>query len=137
MIIVINKGGERMALRNTKQREEVLGVILGINRHMTAEEVHAELLKKNKSVGIATVYRNLNRLVEEKKIQKIMDQDCCYFDGNGKPHYHLRCKNCGKYQDLDMDYQEHLNQVIQEKLEIDILGHHLTFDFICDDCCLK
>ncbi len=126
-----------MIVRNTKQREDILAVISGVNKHMTAEEVHLELHRQNKSVGIATVYRNLNRLAQEREITKVMDQDTCYYDGNSHPHYHVRCTQCGRLQDVPMDYQEELDKKIQQKMKIRVIGHQLTFDCICDDCISK
>ncbi len=126
-----------MIVRNTKQREDILSVISGVNKHMTAEEVHQELVAQKKSVGIATVYRNLNRLAEENEITKVVDQDICYYDGNSQPHYHVRCIHCGKLEDVSMEYQEELNQKIQSKMKVQILSHQLTFNCICDDCLSK
>lgn len=123
-----------MIVRNTRQREEILDVIRGVNCHMTAEEVHEKLQQNKKSVGIATVYRNLNRLAEENEITKIVEENRCYYDGNANPHYHLRCVKCGKLQDASLEYQEQLDQLIQVKKGFKILGHQLTFDCICDDC---
>ncbi|MFV0479590.1 MAG: Fur family transcriptional regulator [Anaerorhabdus sp.] len=126
-----------MITRNTKQREEILSVICGANIHMTAEEVHQELHRQNKPVGIATVYRNLNRLAEENAIVKVQNAEGCYYDGNSIPHYHMRCTSCGRLQDVPMDYQEELNKIVQEKMKVQIFGHQLTFDCLCDDCLSK
>lgn len=123
-----------MISRNTKQRQEVLDVIRGINHHMTAEEVHREVVKKSPNVGIATVYRNLNRLAEEEVIGRVVDKNICYFDGNGQPHHHLKCIRCGKFQDAPMAYDLDLDQQMAKASGVEIIGHSITFDCICEEC---
>lgn len=123
-----------MTYRQTKQKQEVLEAIQGVNRHLTAEEVHQVVVKNNPTVGIATVYRNLNHLVERRVISRIVEKGSCYFDGNGEPHYHLRCIHCGKYHDVSMEYNKKLDKNIAKELGVEILGHSITFDYICNEC---
>ncbi len=132
--MVINNEVSVMIYRQTKQRQEVLDVIRGVNHHMTADEVYQEVIKKNPNVGIATVYRNLNRLVELEVISRIVDKDISYFDGNGEPHHHLRCVRCGKYQDAPLGYNSKWDKQMAEASGIEILGHSITFDCICKEC---
>lgn len=126
-----------MTYRQTKQREEVLQVVQGVDKHMTAEEVYQEIAKINPNIGIATVYRNLNRLVEMNVITRIIDKDISYYDGNNKPHYHIHCVQCGKFHDAPMMYNETLDEELENKLGISILGHSVTFECICDECSKK
>ena len=48
---------------NTNQRKLILAVIeRNRGRHITAEEVHKELIREGSPVGKATVYRHIERL---------------------------------------------------------------------------
>ncbi|MFV0379222.1 MAG: Fur family transcriptional regulator [Anaerorhabdus sp.] len=123
-----------MILRNTKQRDDILELIHNSDKHMTADEIHKILSLQDKKVGIATIYRNLNRLVDERKVVKISDRGGCYFDGNSVLHYHMRCTCCSKLVDVPMDYQSDLDEFMQSKMNVQILSHQLIFDYICDDC---
>ncbi|MEG0076839.1 Fur family transcriptional regulator [Anaerorhabdus sp.] len=123
-----------MAYRQTKQREEVLQVVQGVDKHMTAEEVYQEISQKNPEMGIATVYRNLNRLVEMNVISRIVDKDISYYDGNSIPHYHMHCVSCGKFHDAPMEYMSNLNQEIEDRMGNRVLGHSITFECICEKC---
>lgn len=123
-----------MTYRHTKQREEVLQVVQGVDKHMTAEEVYLEISKTNPNMGIATVYRNLNRLVEMDVITRIIDRDISYYDGNSNPHYHLHCVKCGKFHDAPMSYMKNLDKEIEDELGITVIGHNVTFDCICEEC---
>ena len=51
---------------NTNQRKLILAVIeRNRGRHITAEEVHLELIREGSPVGKATVYRHFERLEKE------------------------------------------------------------------------
>jgi len=50
--------------RITPQREMVLEVLSGSERHMTAEEVYRAARKRVSRLNLATVYRTLELLVE-------------------------------------------------------------------------
>jgi Fur family ferric uptake transcriptional regulator len=51
---------------NTNQRKLILAVIeRNRGRHITAEEVHLELIRAGSPVGKATVYRHFERLEKE------------------------------------------------------------------------
>lgn len=122
-----------MTTRETKQKQEILQVVSGVNCHMTAEEVHQALVARDSGIGIATVYRNLNRLVEANIISRIADREICYYDGNSTPHYHLRCMVCNKFEDAPLAYLDLLDQSLVEK-GIGVRGHSITFDWICPSC---
>ena len=59
-----------MKRRQTYQKQEILNIIQGVGTHMTAEEVKSALDQKETGIGLATVYRNLNLLVQEGVIRK-------------------------------------------------------------------
>ena len=49
----------------TKQRKLVLAIINESERHLTAEEIFIEAKKRITSIAFATIYNNLNALVNE------------------------------------------------------------------------
>ena len=69
-------------------------------KHFSAEEVYFAIKGNGDNIGRTTVYRQLDRLVEEHKARKFFSGDnnsCCYqFEGEScHNHYHLRCSSCG------------------------------------------
>ena len=46
-------------LKSTGQRDDIARVFFGIGRHISAEELYAEVKKVNPHVGYATIYRTL------------------------------------------------------------------------------
>ena len=58
--------------RNTRQKQIVASNIKKRFDHPTANEIYEDLIKHNSKIGLTTIYRILNDLVEEGKINKII-----------------------------------------------------------------
>lgn len=83
----------------TQQRESVARVLFETTRHLSADEVAAELRERGEQIGKATVYRTLALLVE---LGLATEHD---FDEGFKryqmqigaaQHDHMICTSCGK-----------------------------------------
>ena len=93
-------------------------------QHFTAEDVHAHFESKQISIGIATIYRQLEKLVAEGTLQKyfIDEHSAACFEYSGEdcnaetPHFHLKCEECGNLFHLECEDLEslsnHLKKVI-------------------------
>ena len=123
-----------MKRRNTEQKAAIYETIHGIGNHMTAEEVKKALDEKGQSVGLATIYRNLNLLCEEGVIQKFTVDDHSFFDGNAKPHDHFHCVRCGCIKDIDAKYNSQLDKKAMKDTGAKIMNHSVTFNGICENC---
>lgn len=117
-------------MRNTKQREIILNIVLSNSTHMTAEEIYNESVKIIPNISLGTVYRNLNLLVDNNKIRRIkMPNNIDRFDKN-IIHYHIICNKCGCIDDVFIDYNIKL-----PKLEKYIVtDYELCFNGICKEC---
>ena len=58
----------------SKQREMILNTLKMNVVHPSAEYIHSVLKKEYPKMSLATVYRNLNQLVDIKKILLILHQ---------------------------------------------------------------
>lgn len=93
----------------TKQRDIILRAMQQTpKQHVTAEELAAGLRAQGEDVGLATVYRNLDKLVYENRVLKytLPGGNCaCYQylpeDECVSPHFHLLCTQCGHIQHLE------------------------------------
>jgi len=92
-----------MKERKTHQKEEILDIITNKKMHVTASDVYALLQKKGSKVSLATVYRQLDRLVKDGILIKNYDEslDSFFYDTNLERHDHLYCIKCHKYYDLE------------------------------------
>ena len=124
----------------TPQRRATLDVILqNEGKHMSTEEVYAEVKKVCPEIGLATVYRTM-LLLEEMQILLKHNFD----DGRNRyelnhpeedhHHHHLICKKCGKVIEVEEDLMEELENKIQEKYKFVIEDHKVQFSGYCSDC---
>ena len=119
----------------SSQREIIANIICGKGLHLCADEVLFLAKKINPRLGIATVYRNLNFLVEEGKISKFKDDAQGYiFDSNNTKHYHFQCKTCGMLYDLPIKYNSNLDEIINKQLQLEIDNHETMFFGKCKEC---
>jgi len=86
--------------RNTIQKQLVCGIFQHACRPLTAREVHDLARKERSCIGIATVYRAIRRMTEEKVLRLvIIPGETAYYEmaeeGEGHHHY-FHCCACQK-----------------------------------------
>ncbi|HIY08965.1 MAG TPA: transcriptional repressor [Firmicutes bacterium] len=124
-----------MKERNTIQRQLTLQAVRELACHPTAEEVYRYVSARRPDVSLATVYRNLNMLSARGDITKVQMPDMAdRFDHNTHPHYHLHCIRCGAFRDLEIPYQELLDQQAAGSSGYQIDSHQIVFQGLCPSC---
>lgn len=124
-----------MIRRQTIQCSIVLEAVNRTKGHSTADEIYEMIHGDYPTLSRATVYRNLNRLAEDGQIRKITlpgGADC--FEKMCNPHYHIKCRSCGRIFDVDMPYMENLQSRIRDCHGFEILSHDIIFSGICPEC---
>lgn len=122
-----------MKKRNTWQKEVILNVLKDNKVHPTINELY-EIIKKEHNIGKATVYRNINEMVEEGKVRKLASNDIYHYDGNTTNHYHLVCKECNKIIDIFDETVNNITQTIEKEQKIVIDQMHIVIDGLCSLC---
>ena len=128
-----------MEKRNTKQKEIILDILSKKENmfHPTAQDLVKLVLDANPTIGQATVYRNINKLVEEGILLKIPTTNNFRYDINTHTHAHLTCKECGEVVDLfDGDYQKIVTN-LESKYNVKIDNTNLIFNGLCNSCNAK
>ena len=124
-----------MKNRNTIQRALVLEAVNTLQCHATADEVYEAIVKEHPTVSKATVYRNLNLLSEMGEIRKMeIPGGADRFDHRCHDHCHVRCEQCGRVFDVDMDYVTGLEKGIRDTHGFAFTGYDILFRGICPDC---
>lgn len=127
----------------TSSRCAIVEVFEEEGRHLSAEEVYECLkAKKQKKVGIATVYRNLDLLLRMGILRKVNF-------GDGREHYemtphslqhhHLICTKCGKVADCRSiaDEEAFFNRLVrefEERHHFRVKTYHVYFYGLCAQC---
>ena len=119
--------------RYSRQRELIYQTLMQTDQHPTAEMIYHWLKPENPNLSLGTVYRNLNLLADEGTITR-MAFPVERYDANTKPHPHFRCGCCGSVYDLELPYDESLDQKAIENSEHNVRGHELIFHGTCVQC---
>jgi Fe2+ or Zn2+ uptake regulation protein len=73
-------------------------------RHVTAEQVYAELADQIPSLSAATVYDTLDLLDELGLIRRVSTpRGATTYDTRVEHHHHVICRACGRMEDLDAE----------------------------------
>ena len=139
MIIVINDIDNhyqlRSIMRNSKQKDIVLSSLRKIGTHPSADELYKFIHEEHAEIGVATVYRNLNKLSENGEIRKINGLDgSSHYDWNLEPHYHFICKCCGKIHDITYAIAPDMIARAECVSGCKILELEITFKGLCKEC---
>lgn len=86
----------------TEQRAAVFEYLRTIDHHPTAEEVYVAVRERLPKVSLATVYKNLEALIEAGVASKFTYGDgSARYDIRTDHHHHLRCLRCGRMWDVE------------------------------------
>lgn len=116
----------------TKQRELILRIIGQAEEHLTAEQVYVRAKEQMPSIAIATVYRNLNLMVQAGEIRRVPVLNAPdRFDKKILPHDHLICGKCGRLFDIEIPG---LSALLEEQIQSPVEAYELNIHFTCPDC---
>lgn len=84
--------------RRTEQRQAILDALRASDRPVSAQELHTEL----PGVGLATVYRNLQRLADEGTADTLRRDsgEVAFLICDDGHHHHLTCRACGRVEQI-------------------------------------
>lgn len=120
-------------MKYSRQRELVREAVEQSDRHPTADAVYQEVRKKEPTISLATVYRNLNQLVENHMIQRILvPGDSDHFDRTMEHHEHMICRRCGCI--VDIWPKQPLVEQFQSFPDVNITDYQLVLYGLCRDC---
>ena len=133
-----------MASRTTYQtraQRELLDYLKAApGKHFTAAEIKEHFSGEGKAIGTATVYRQLERFVEEGSVRKFIlgpNESACYaFDGDRDcaSHFHCKCKKCGKLIHLDCNELLEIRDHLQDHHGFTWDAGKTVFYGICNQC---
>ena len=122
-------------MRLTSQRQVILEELKKVTSHPTANEVYDMVRKRLPRIGLGTVYRNLDLLAEKGIIKKLeVGGEQKRFDGDTSPHYHIRCMQCNRVEDIFIERDMELEKNAASCCNYKILDHHVQFSGICSKC---
>jgi Fur family ferric uptake transcriptional regulator len=122
-------------MRLTTQRQIILEELSKVKTHPTASELYDMVRKRLPRIGLGTVYRNLELMAENGMILKLeVGGTQKRFDATTDTHYHIRCSDCGKVDDIDTPVMDDLVREAAAATSYEVLGHHIEFSGLCPAC---
>jgi Fur family ferric uptake transcriptional regulator len=118
--------------KRTEQRKAILEALRGSATPQTAQELHERLPE----VGLATVYRNLQRLAAEGEAESVLREsgERAFLICINGHHHHLTCRNCGRVEVLnDCRFGDWAREVGAAHGFQDV-DHRAELVGICGDC---
>jgi Fe2+ or Zn2+ uptake regulation protein len=119
----------------TQQRAAVFDYLSQVTHHPTAEEVYLSVKQKLPKISLATVYKNLEALVNCGAISKLTYGDAAArYDIRTDHHYHTRCLSCGKMWDLDAKSGSDWLKQIKPQAGFRVEDYRLELLGYCREC---
>ena len=120
-------------MRHSDQRDIVYQVVSSSCDHPNVETILERSKKLMPSINMATVYRNLNVLVNQNKIIRLTLTSGDRFDKTLNPHPHFYCKCCNEV--IDVDHNAVADMVTSiESNDFQIEKVDVMFTGICAQC---
>ncbi len=108
-------------------------------RHVTAQELYERVVKKDSSIGFATVYRFLRDMANKNFVTEVrMGAQASRYELSTKDHHdHLTCTGCGKIVEFENKKIEKLQLQVAEYFGFVLTNHILELYGQCSSCQTK
>lgn len=120
-------------LKATPQRLEIANVLFS-SGHLSVEALYESLLKKFNSISLATIYKNINLMLEASFISEVkLPNAKTVYELAKETHSHLVCSSCSSVRDVVIDLSE-VTKSASISLDFNILKTDLVLSGLCKDC---
>lgn len=120
--------------RNTRQLEVIWAAIQHDQSHPTADQVYEKVRRKLPNISLGTVYRNLQKLVADNKLQILIFGRSQRFDPLVERHQHFICERCDQVYDVLLDHQHEIKPAKLPHEGFKVTSHQLAFYGTCKHC---
>jgi Fur family ferric uptake transcriptional regulator len=124
----------------TRQQQAVLACLENRRREMiSVNELAEELRKAGCPVGLATIYRQLDKLEKSGHIHKVNTEEGAFYqycdhDESDRDCFLLKCEGCGRILHLDCSHLKQLYEHLEQEHHFRIDPRSTMFSGLCDVC---
>lgn len=124
--------------RLTPQREKILTTFFNLTQgdHLSAEDLHCELLKQDEKISLSTVYRSVKLMTRMGILRELeLAEGHKHYELNQSQehHHHLVCVQCNKTVEFeDVSINQHSIEQCQ-KQGFELIDCQLTITTICPE----
>jgi Fur family ferric uptake transcriptional regulator len=122
--------------RLTPQRNVIWEVPRDAGRHLTAEEVTAEVRTRLPDVNVSTVYRTLELLVGlGLVVETRLEGAACYYEVSPEPtHHHFVCAQCGHVGHFGDELLTPVHEALTVRHGFEVSQIQVTAFGLCRQC---
>lgn len=109
--------------------------------HVTVNEIHDHFRQSGSSMGVATIYRQLEQLVADGQMRKyLVDSSsaaCFEYIGAQEGHarfVHCKCEKCGRILHIDRSEIEEMARLLEERSGFRMDNVQTVLYGVCGDC---
>ena len=125
--------------RQTRQRAIIAEVLGELDEFKSAQDIHDLLRRRGHSIGLATVYRNLQSLAEAERVDVVRGADgqatyrACG-EATHAHHHHLVCRSCGSAVEIAFEGVEEQVNTIAREHGFTAVDHSIELHGLCAAC---
>lgn len=124
------------APRATRQRAAVSALLDRLDDFRSAQDIHEELRRSGEGIGLTTVYRTLQALVDSGELDVLRTDsgEAVYRRCSDHHHHHLVCRECGRTIEVEGPAVESWAQRIAAEHGFTELSHTVEIFGRCPAC---
>lgn len=123
----------RHNLKATPQRLAISDALHSCG-HINVDTLYEIMLSKFNSISLATIYKNINLMLEYSYIQEVkIPQNKSVYELTKTSHSHLVCTKCGKVEDVTLNIKPIISEVNVNNA-FNISKADLVLSGICKNC---
>jgi Fur family transcriptional regulator, ferric uptake regulator len=124
-------------LKKTYQKDLILETFLNTEGHLSVEDIYALVKKRDKKVGVVTVFRTLKSLTACGIAREIaLGDGLTRFEHSyhHPPHHHIVCMECHRAIEYACPALDKIQDEIIQKYHFEPVHHRFQTYGICEDC---
>ena len=124
------------SVRPTRQRLAVAAALASVDDFRSAQEIHDLIVQQGDTVGLATVYRTLQRLAESGEVDMLRSEDgeAIWRQCSETHHHQLVCRLCGATVEVEGPAVERWTDAIAAEHGYALVSHTLEIFGTCPNC---
>ena len=121
-----------MVRRWTSQLSSILEIMYEAEHFLSAEQVHDILKHRHADIGIATVYRNLKKMVAQGLISEVGWKNVKYYTRHPFSNAFFVCEKCGRMLRVDVPIAD--QDFLSNEIGMSVNRWKMRFEGICEEC---
>ena len=119
-----------------KSELKVISVLERVGGFASAQELYQMLRRDGDGIGLTTVYRALQSLLDDKMIDLLRREDgeAIYRLCGHNHHHHLVCRSCGSTVEIEGSSVEKWAEAISQEHGFREVGHSVELFGLCQSC---